>query len=504
MRLRRLRPVVAALGALLATGVACSPSPSGSSNASSTAASSSPAPAAAVGAVCGKTQPGPAEPPPGAVRIDPSITGDLVAKTNAEPPGTVFWLAPGRHRLGDHRFSQVRPKAGNTYLGSPGAVLDGAGKNFYGFAGDAADVKVSHLVVRGFTPPMNEGVVNHDSAAGWVIEHNTMTENRGAAMMAGPRQVMRGNCLKDNGQYGLNAYGRDLKGLVLKGNEFVGNNTDDTEKKSPGCGCSGAMKFWAVDGADISENWIHDNRGPGIWADTNNNDFLIEKNVIEGNDGAAIFYETSYNAIMRNNVIRRNNLVTGKQFVDRGDSFPAGTVYISESGGEPRVRARTDRIEISGNVFEDNWSGITLWENADRFCNSAANTSSGSCTLLVDPVSRCKPPAITTEPLFVDCRWRTQRVEIHKNRFSVDPAAIGCKDGCARMAVLANYGTFPKWSPYKGKAIQESITFRQDNRWHDNVYKGPWTFTPIDPSVGVSRKEWQGTPYRQDSGSTFS
>ena len=47
------------------------------------------------------------------------------------------------------------------------------------------------------------------------------------------------------------------------------------------------MKFWSVDGADIRGNWIHDNRGPGMWADTNNNDFLIERNLIEGNDGSA-------------------------------------------------------------------------------------------------------------------------------------------------------------------------------------------------------------------------
>jgi hypothetical protein len=312
---------------------------------------------------------------------------------------------------------------------------------------------------------------------------------------------MRGNCLKDNGQYGLNAFGG---GLVLEGNEFVGNNADDVEKKVPDCGCSGAMKFWTVNGADIRGNWIHDNHGPGIWADTNNNDFVIEKNLIEDNDGPAFLYETSYNAILRDNLIRRNNLVDGKQFAERGDSFPAGTVYISESGGDPRVQARTDKIDIYRNVFENNWSGITLWENADRFCNSAANTSTGECTLLVDPVSRCKPPAITAEPLFADCRWRTQRVEIHENRFFVDPGAIGCKTGCARMAVLSNWGTFPDWSPYKGDVIEQAITFKQENRWYDNAYTGPWTFTAIDADSRMSQSQWQGAPYRQDTGSTFS
>ena len=29
-----------------------------------------------------------------------------------------------------------------------------------------------------------------------------------------------------------------------------------------------------------------------------------------------------------------------------------------------------------------NWSGVVLWENADRFCGSPNNTSTGYCTLV--------------------------------------------------------------------------------------------------------------------------
>src|SRR4051812_13724965 len=283
VRLRGLPPVVAALVAFVALCSACTaPPPESRQLAYPSPTSGAPS---VVAAVCDRPQPGPAAAPKGSVRVDPSVVRDLVAKTDDNPPGTVFWLAPGRHRLGSDRYSQVRPKAGDTYLGAPGAIVDGAGKNMYAFVGDAPDVTISHLVVRGFVPPLDEGVVNHDSAAGWLIEHDTITENRGAAMMAGPRQVMRANCLKDNGQYGLNAYGKDLKNIVLEGNEFVGNNADDVEKKNPDCGCSGGMKFWQVNGADVRGNWIHGNPGPGIWADTNNNVFLVEKNLIEGNDG---------------------------------------------------------------------------------------------------------------------------------------------------------------------------------------------------------------------------
>ena len=88
------------------------------------------------------------------------------------------------------------------------------------------------------------------------------------------------------------------------------------------CGCTGGMKLWAVNGADIRGNWIHGNHGPGIWADTNNNDVLIEQNVIEDNDDTAIFYETSYNAIIRDNVIRRNNLVGGREVRRPRGRFP--------------------------------------------------------------------------------------------------------------------------------------------------------------------------------------
>ena len=492
----RARWAAALLGVLAPlAALACTPGAEPTGN---------PTTAPAAQGVCATLAPGPATPPAGAVVIDPAIPGDLRTRTEDSPAGTTFWLAPGTHTLGTDEFDQIGPKDGNRYTGAPGAVIDGRDVNRYAFSGKARGVTIEHLTVTGFDAPDNEGVVNHDSGAGWVIRSNLLTDNRGAALMAGAGQVMTGNCLKDNGQYGLNACCGEVTGIVLEGNEFVGNNADDVESKyADGCGCTGAMKFWEVDGADIRGNWIHDNRGPGIWADTNNNDFLIEHNLIENNDGTAIFYETSYNAIIRDNTVKRNNLVGGREFLDRDDNFPVAAIYISESGGDARVPARTDRIDIHHNTFEDNWSGITLWENADRFCNSPANTSTGTCTLVLDDVSQCAPPAIDREPLRSDCRWKTQNVHIHDNRFAVDPARIGCAAMCARMAVLSNYGSSPDWSPYQGETVPLAITFDQGNRWYDNQYVGPWTFVVHDASMLVDQVGWQGEAYRQDAGSTF-
>ena len=71
------------------------------------------------------------------------------------------------------------------------------------------------------------------------------------------------------------------------------------------------------------------------------------------------------------------------------------------------------------------------------------------------------------------------------------------------MAVLSNVGTFPDWSPYRDQVVQEAITWRQDNRWHDNTYTGPWTFMAHDTGVLLRPTQWQADPYNQDRGSTF-
>ncbi|MFF8377999.1 right-handed parallel beta-helix repeat-containing protein [Streptomyces sp. NPDC015661] len=507
---RRWALPVAALALVLSAVTGCTSAPDapakpGGAGSASGTPSGSGAPAASLARVCDRPAAGPAQAPPGAVTVDPSVVGDLDAKTDDNPPNTTFWLLPGTHRFTSDPYAQVMAKQGNRYLGAPGAVLDGRKTNHYAFGGTARDVTISHLTVQGFVAPQDEGVVNHDMADGWVIEYATIQHNSGAGLMAGARQQLRASCVRGNGQYGMNGYktGDTIRGLVVEGNEIVGNNTDDWERRQPGCGCSGGIKFWAIDGADVRGNWVHDNRGAGLWADTNNNDFLFEGNVLEDNDGAALMYETSYNAVIRNNTIRRNNWVEGRKEAEGGDDFPYATVYISEAGGEPRVRARTDRIEIYGNVLENNWNGITLWENADRFCNSPANTSTDYCTLLVKETARCAPPGIAGAPLYDDCRWKTQRVEIHDNRFVLDPSVVRCTEECGRMAVLANYGTSPDWSPFLGESVAEAITLRQHNRWYDNAYRGPWSFVVHDTSRKLGSGQWRGAPYGQDAGSTF-
>jgi hypothetical protein len=88
-------------------------------------------------------------------------------------------------------------------------------------------------------------VVNHDSTERWTVHANLIQKNAGSGVMVGSGSRVTANCLRDNGQYGFNAYHADDVRDVVDGNEITGNNTDDWEKREPGCGCTGGGKFWA-------------------------------------------------------------------------------------------------------------------------------------------------------------------------------------------------------------------------------------------------------------------
>ncbi|MEA2827773.1 MAG: hypothetical protein QOG43_2212 [Actinomycetota bacterium] len=459
--------------------------------------------------ICGSSVlDGPERPPDGAVTVD---AGEhLSAMTKASPPGTTFWLAPGVHTLGTGPFNQVTPKDGDVFVGGPGAVIDGQTKNRYAFAGDASDVVVRNLTIQNFgtgASNRDEGVVNHDGGRGWLIERSTVRDNDGAGVFVGSDNVLRENCLTANGQYGFSMFKKEgLTSITIDHNEISGNNTDDWETRQPRCGCTGGGKFWDVTGAVVTANWVHDNRGVGLWADTNNVGFRFEQNYINDNDAEGLFYEISYNALIRGNTLKRNALVKGRVFAARQDPFPVGAIYLSESGGDNRVNGGVyATLEVVGNLLEDNWSGVVLWENADRFCNSAANTSGRYCTK-VGGVTRdtCSAGAIEARPAYSDCRWKTQNVWVHGNEFRMDRDAIGCSEtttSCGLNGLISNFGSFPQWSPYKGRVVQDDITFGQGNRFSDNRYVGDWKFSVYEPALVVGFREWRSPPYKQDHGS---
>ncbi|CAG7639994.1 hypothetical protein PAECIP111802_02601 [Paenibacillus allorhizosphaerae] len=477
-------------------------------------------------AVCSDTRllSGPSIAPDGAVTVP---AGDN-SSFDFNRPGATFWFESGTHTLANDMYGQINAKAGTTYIGAPGAILDGRNINLYAFTGNEPNVTIQYLTIKNFgrgNDNNNEGVVNHDAGTGWIIQYNTISDNDGAGVFLSTDNVVRYNCLKDNGQYGFSMFKPPIEGdsaiknILLDHNEIAGNNTDNWEAQIPGCGCTGGGKFWDVKGAKVTNNYIHDNKGPGLWADTNNIDFLIEGNWIDHNDGEGIWYEISYNATIRNNTISRNAWASGNS--NQGSPGPA--IYLSESGGDSRLASTVSgapKIRIYNNSFVNNFSGVSIYENANRFCNSNGNTSKGYCTPFVvptlipdsqhnydypNPISAAHPcyTDIANEPYKTDCRWHANNIEVNNNEFHFDKNVVPCAGTyCGVQALLATGADNISWSPYTVAGIQNDVMFKNNNSFHDNQYFGSWRFAK-GYGEAVSFNTWRSAPFSQDANSTF-
>jgi parallel beta helix pectate lyase-like protein len=460
--------------------------------------------------VCGNSRvlgAGPRSAPANAVTVP---TGDD-SGLHLGQPGKTYWFTPGVHTLGTDEFGQIIPGSGATYIGAPGAILDGKHLNDYAFGGDASHVTISYLTIRNFGTwggNANQGVVNHDSASYWKVDHSTVTGDAGAGVMLGSHDTLSYDCLADNQQYGFNAYSPDsLSAITIDHNEISGNDTYNWEARQQGCGCTGGGKFWDVDGAVVTNNLVRDNHSVGLWADTNNRGFRITGNYISDNYANGLIYEISYNAEISRNTFVRNGIGAGP----KNPGFPTGAIYISESGGDDKVPGEfSGELAITHNTFADNWGGVILWENSNRFCSSPANTSSDYCTL-VNPdrvtLHSCADGDIEKQPYYGDCRWKTQHVSVDHNVFDFRPAAIGksctVTNDCGFQGVFSEYGTYPSWSPYHGTVVEKHITFDQDNNFFANTYTGPWQFMIYQQGNVVSWPVWRSAPYNQDKQSTL-
>jgi hypothetical protein len=450
---------------------------------------------------------GPATAPAGAITVP---AGDD-STVNWSQAGATYWFEAGRHTLGAGQFTQIIPGSGAKFTGAPGAVLDGQHSNLYAFGGDASNVTVSYLTIENFGTSggnQNQGVVNENSEPGWTVDHSTITGNAGAGVMLGSDNTLSWDCLAKNQQYGFNAYSTSgPSNLVVEHSEISGNDTYNWEARQDGCGCSGGGKFWDVSGARIIDNWVHGNENVGLWADTNNRGFNFSGNYISDNYSYGLIYEISYNAQIKDNTFVRNGLGTGAT----NPGFPTSAIYISESGSDSRVPGDYGRsFEITGNSFVNNWGGVVLWENSNRYCNSPSNTSTGVCTLVVPStatVKSCNAHNIAHAPYYADCRWKTQNVEVSHNEFDFDPASLGPKctlaNECGFQGVFSEYGTFPSWSPYKANSVENHITFDQNNHFSQNSYTGPWRFMAQSQGNVVTWGTWRTKPFLQDAGSTL-
>jgi len=487
----------------------------GLSGGSAPASPSYPSPPASV---CGDTSllSGPSSAPAGAVVL---AAGDNSAQTASDQmaANTTYWFAPGVHTFGTGQFGQLDPQNGDTFIGAPGATLNGQGDNDSAFDDTSSGVTIEYLTIENFESPEGQMVVNHDGGSNWTVEYNTIENNDGAGVGLGTNSVTSHNCLTNNSEYGFSSFGGSSN-VTLTNNEISDNDSGGAYDQPGGggvqCGCSGGGKFWDTENATITGNYVHDNGNVGIWADTDNAGLDISNNYISNNAAEGIIYEISYNALISDNMLVGNAIKDGPALA----GFPDSAIYISESGGDSRVSSSySGTFTVTGNVLDNNWGGIVLWENANRFCGDGSDQY---CTL-VDPsvatMTSCPAHLAESSPTdYTDtCRWKTQNVEVTDNTFSFSPAAIGsdctAANFCGYNGLFSNYGST---APYRGPFVPNNISNNQNNHFADNTYTGPWEFayfnqgdiaTPAQWQAGFSNVQGTGDNFpAQDAGSTFS
>ncbi len=509
--------------ALLATGLTVF-AVSGPSALKAPPAGGTSAPSSPPVTVCGNASllSGPASAPPGAISIPAGDNSSAFA--GSLEANKTYWFAPGTHTLGSGEFAQIDAADNDTLVGGPGAILDGQDKNDFAIAGSGTNVTIEYLTIQNFTAPQSQGAVNQNLSSGWVVENSTIQNNpNGAGVMVDSNGVLNDDCLTKNGQYGFQTYsGSDsvpVTNLTITNNEISFNDTRNYDTNGTGtCGCTGGAKFWNDLGATVTGNYIHDNQSVGLWMDTNNTGFNVSDNYFSHNWDVALMYEISYNVSITDNTFVDNGWIAGP------NNPGTGAIEINNAGSDPNVHGAYDTESVvSGNVLTDNWGGVDIYDDADRFCGTQSdNTSSDYCTL-DDPstysVSSCTAhdtasATSSQNPDYYDnCRWKSQNILVTDNTFNLTPSNVGpqctAAKGCGFIGLYSEWGTYP---PYNGFAVPLSLVNHQNNVFAHNTYNGPFVFDSEYQGDPVSWAQWSGgytdpnsnaaiTP--QDAGSTF-
>jgi len=223
---------------------------------------------------------------------------DIQAAVKANPAGTTFCLAAGTYTN-----QHVRPKAGDKFIGAVGTILDGGGKTNRAFVSTSAttNVTVQNLIVQNYIGGYQVPAIDGQNAIGWRILNNEVRQNDGVGVAFAGSTLVQFNYIHHNLESGY--VSNPGSGILLVDNEIAFNNYTDKYDCNDECG---GGKLWATNGAVVNHNYSHDNHGPGLWDDFNNNAIAYSWNRIENNYGAGIHHEIGYNATIHDNVILNN------------------------------------------------------------------------------------------------------------------------------------------------------------------------------------------------------
>jgi parallel beta-helix repeat protein len=267
------------------------------------------------------------------------------------------------------------PKSGDVLDGGDRAAILVGGKSArYAIYGDStshgpSDVTVRGFVIRDFNTPLQAGAIQDYNGPGWIIQNNHIIDNAAAGVATGDNVQVLGNLIAHNNQEGFSAHGN---GGLYQDNEIAYNNYN---LRISGDWEAGGGKAYDTIDLTFMSNYVHDNGGPGLWADTNNVNTTFDDNRVSNNWGPGIYEELSVNATIINNTVTDNGMPSSPGGGNReGWAWDAG-IQLRRSGA---LSASAPMI-ISGNTVANNYNAISLIESPRSDCTKQSVAWRNSC-----------------------------------------------------------------------------------------------------------------------------
>lgn len=266
----------------------------------------------------------------------------LQLKVAASPAGTQFLLKAGTY----HRQT-ITPKDDMSFVGEPGAIMDGDSITPYAFetlATLSKNVTIKGLVITRYAPPYQRAAIQGDNGTAWLITDNEISYSAYECVHPGPHTQVLRNYVHHCMVGGISGFKSDS--ALIEGNEVAFNGLTMTAE-NPATAEAAGMKFMNQYGLTIRNNNVHDNMR-GIWIDTGYLGTLIEGDTVVGNMKAGIWIEATYGAVVRNNRAELN-----------GGTTTGG--WLGHSGIQV---TNSPNVEIYGNTVTNNMNGIGVMETS--------------------------------------------------------------------------------------------------------------------------------------------
>lgn len=169
----------------------------------------------------------------------------------------------------------------------------------FAFESAAADVLLSKITVEKYGSSAQKGAIHAREGVRWTVENCEARLSSGAGISVGTGSQVKTCDVHHNGQIGIAGDGKDI---LIENNHLWSNNIRGFDPEWE----AGGAKIALSDGVAFRGNHVHDNGGPGLWCDIDCHNVVYENNLVENNQLMGIHHEISFNAVIRNNVLRNN------------------------------------------------------------------------------------------------------------------------------------------------------------------------------------------------------